>query len=152
MSYETWHTYGYGICTDNIKTTPERIEQLLLLAPEYAAKIHATLTEWEDGEWKFVNATEEDYLMAVEEFDSGYYGLASLLRSVIYEAEGINLTACDNFDCCTFLVYEPCYPWQIREKNRDLTEEKLWELFDKYVSILTDEMLDVDYQSIGNGG
>ena len=41
MSYTTWHNYGYGICTDDIKTTPERIEQLLALAPEYAAKIHA---------------------------------------------------------------------------------------------------------------
>ena len=150
MGYYTYHTYGYGICTDDIKTTPERIEQLLLLAPEFAEKIHATLKEWEDGEWKSPNATTEDYIGAAQEFDSGYYGLASLLRAVIYEAESIDLTACDNFDCVNYLVYKPCYPWQVTEKHRDLTEDKLRDLFAKYVNILTDEVLDIEYLSIGN--
>lgn len=36
MSYSTWHNYGYGICTSDLKIdSVERIEELLKHAPEY---------------------------------------------------------------------------------------------------------------------
>jgi len=34
MGYSTWHTYGYGICIDDIETTVEKIEELLSKAPK----------------------------------------------------------------------------------------------------------------------
>ena len=144
MSYTTWHNYGYGICTDDIKTTPERIEQLLALAPEYAAKIHAWFEECE-----ITQPTVDDYL----EFDQDLYlGLATILKEVIEESEGIDLTACDDFNCQNFLIYKPCFPWQMTEKDMTLTEEGLRQIFAKYVNILTDEVLDVDHQEVENGG
>lgn len=36
--------------------------------------------------------------------------------------------------------------------DKKMTEEKLQQLYAKYVNILTDEVLDIDYQSVENGG
>ena len=93
-----------------------------------------------------------DYEEVAQEFDAGYYGLASLLRLVIEEAEGLELVSCDNFDCHDFVLYPPFYPWQATDKDKDMTEEKLRQIFTKYVSILTDETVTIEYQEVGNGG
>ena len=144
MSYQTWITRGYGIRADAIETTPERIENLLSLAPNYQKEIHGWFEDCE-----ITHPTVDDYL----EFDQDFrLGLATILKKVIKEAEDIDLTACDDYDGATFLVYEPNYPWQMTEKDMTLTEEGLRQIFAKYVNILTDEVLDVDHQSVENGG
>ena len=87
------------------------------------------------------------------EFDQDYLlGLATLLQKVIEEAEGIQMTACNNFDSVAYLLYSPSYPWQLKNSERDLTEEQIVQLFGRYVRILTDVPIDVDYQSVENGG
>ncbi len=144
MGYRTYHNYGYGILVDAIKTTPERMENLLALAPNYRKQIH----DWFE-ECEITEPTMHDY----REFDQEHYlGLATILKEVIWEAEGIELLACDNFDGMDYLIYEPSYPWQISEKSMTLTEEKLADLFRKYVNILTDTPIVLDYQEVGNGG
>ena len=40
----------------------------------------------------------------------------------------------------------------IEEADRDLTEEHLAAMFGRYVGMLTDEVVDVDYQEVENGG
>lgn len=46
MSYQTWHTYGYGICVSDITDVSlERLEKLISLAPEYQTKIQEWLDE-----------------------------------------------------------------------------------------------------------
>ena len=79
-------------------------------------------------------------------------GLATILRRTIEEVEGISLTACDDSEGRTYLMYQPRYPWQITEKERNLTEERLTELFQRYFGMLTDEIIDIEYQSAENGG
>ena len=87
------------------------------------------------------------------EFDQDYLlGLATLLQKVIEEAEGIQMIACDDFNSVTYLLYSPSYPWQLKNSERDLTEEQLVQLFGRYVRILTDVPIDVDYQLVENGG
>lgn len=148
MPYKTWHNYGYGICTDKIKTTPERIAKLLALAPQYRAMLHAHFADCEIDE-----PTVEDYTETAGQFDGdSYCDMASLLKAVIEETEGIELIACDDYDCRYYLIYPPCYPWQITDADKEMTEEKLRLLYAKYVNILTDDVLDVDYQSAENGG
>lgn len=147
MSYTTWHNYGYGIRTDAIETTPERIEQMLALAPKYAAKIHASFADCE-----IAVPTVDDYIETAGEFDCGYCGMASLMKGVIEEAECIKLIACDDCGCRNFLIYPPRYPWRITEKDMTLTEEGLRQIFAKYVNILTEQVLDVDYQEVEKGG
>lgn len=103
MSYQTWHTYGYGFSTDSlIPDTVEKMEALLEKAPNYRKKIH----EWfEDCE--ITKPSVDDYL----EFDDDYcLGLATIFKEVITEATGIDLVSCDDFDGVKYLLYVPLYP------------------------------------------
>lgn len=87
------------------------------------------------------------------EYDQDFYlGLATLLQKVIEEAEGIQMTACDDFDCKNYLLYPPSYPWQLNDIDRSLTKNRLAEIFRRYVQILTSGPIDIDYQSAENGG
>lgn len=142
MPFETWHNYGYGICTDEIdgNTTVERVENLLACAPIFRNKLHSYFEN--EGS---VLETVEDYT------EYGAYGLAYILQEVIEEAEGIHFASCDNYDAECYLIYAPRYPWQITEKDASLTKEKIREILNKYVSILTDTEISVDYQVIENG-
>ena len=143
MSYSTWHNYGYGICVDDIKEEDVgKLQELLNHAPEF----HATIQRWLT-EANITEPTWDDYM----EFDQDL-GLATLLQKVIEEAEGIQMTACNNFDSVAYLLYSPSYPWQLKNSERDLTEEQIVQLFGRYVRILTDIPIDVDYQSVENGG
>lgn len=145
MSYCTWHNYGYGICTDDIvEHNVARLRTLLERAPEY----HAEIQSWFAGK-NIAAPTWDDYMDLDEDFE---LGLATLLKEVINEAEGIELTACDDYDCTKYLLYQPCYPWQLTDKSRVLTEEDVRQIFHRYVGILTDTPVEIDYQSVENGG
>lgn len=145
MSFTAWHNYGYGICVDDIKGNDvERLQKLLELAPKVKSKIEGWLSELaiKEPSW-------DDYM----EFDQDYYlGLATILKEVIVEAEGIELTACDNYDGITYLLYQPIYPWNMKDSDRSLTKEKVAGLFRRYASILTDAPIEVDDQAVENGG
>ena len=86
-------------------------------------------------------------------FDEDFMlGLATILKEVISEAEGVSFTACDDFNGTDYLIYEPTYPWNMGELEYSLSEGRVKETLQKYVSILTDKAIDIDYQSIENGG
>ncbi len=145
MSYSTWHTYGYGIKTGNVKiNSVEQLQALIALVPEYAESIGRGLKE---------NGIEHpiisDYLDYEEDFP---YGLAIILQRVIEETEGVVFTACNNFYGENYLLYVPDYPWRMGEKDKEMTEEKVQECLKKYIAILTDEAVDIDYYEVENGG
>lgn len=145
MSYSTWHIYGYGVCTSDLKVnSAERIEKLLAFAPEYRKDIH----EWlEDCDIKKPRVV--DYL----DFDQDYgNGIATILKEVIRESEGIEFDACDDFDGKRYLIYLPSYPWQMTELDRTMTKEKLDETLKKYISIISDSEIAIDFQEVENGG
>lgn len=71
---------------------------------------------------------------------------------IIREAENISFCACDDYDNNHYLLYMPTYPWYMRDGEERLTEESIRLIFAKYVNILTDKVLDVEYQSVENGG
>lgn len=145
MSYSTWHTYGYGVCVSEIKEPPvDLLQNLISMAPVYQRKIQEWLDDCEISE-----PTYEDYM----DFDQDFgLGLATILKEVISEAENIELEACDSYDEKTYLLYCPEYPWNQTGHKQLTTEEAAIELFQKYVSVLTDEPIDIDYQSVENGG
>lgn len=145
MSYISWHTYGYGICVSDIKEQSlERLQKLISTAPKFQKKIQ----EWLEN-CKITDPVYEDYL----EFDQDYMlGLATILKEVILETEDIDLVACNSYDDIEYLLYAPEYPWNQGKHRQLMTEEAVASLLKKYVSILTDEMVDIDYQSVENGG
>lgn len=78
-------------------------------------------------------------------------GLAEILYEVIKEVEEIDLLLCTDSGDKTYLIYTPSYPWTPKtEKEKELTEEKLENMFRKYLRIVTDEQLPVDYKSVEN--
>ena len=145
MSFTTWHNYGIGICTDEIKTQDVgRLQALLAKAPELEDKIQQWLADC-----GVENPTLQDYM----DYDQDCcLGLATILQQVILEAEGIDMTACDNFDGCVFLIYQPQYPWELQHRETQLTEDSLAQLFYRYVSILTDDPVPVERREVENGG
>lgn len=145
MSFQTWHNYGYGICTDNIKTRDvERLKELLLLAPIYNAKIKKQLSETggKAPDW-------EDYMECDQDYN---LGIATILREVIEETEKISFLACDNFNGEAYLLYPPQYPWEFTDIERGLTKDQVADVIRHYVGILTDEPIEIDSQSVENGG
>ena len=145
MSYISWHTYGYGICVSDIKEQSlGRLQKLISMAPKFQKKIQGWLEDCE-----ITDPAYEDYL----EFDQDYMlGLAAILKEVILETEDVDLVACNSYDDTEYLLYAPEYPWNQGSHRRLMTEEAVEALFQKYVSILTDEAIEVDYQSVENGG
>lgn len=145
MSYYSWHNYGYGIQVDDIKiNSVENLKKLIALAPKYEKQIN----EW-FADCNITNPTIDDYF----DFDQDYnLGLATLLGKVIWEAEEIGFVYCDDYDGNTFLIFAPRYPWNITEKEKNLTEKDVENIIRKYVNILTDQEITIDYQAVENGG
>lgn len=152
MSYESWHTYGIGFCTEDIATEKffsgndyvQRLESLLSCAPVFQEKVRSCLEERgiQKPDW-------DDYC----EYDDEYYcGLGTLLAEVIREAENLDVIACDDCNGHVYVLYSPRYPWQMEDREKNLTEEEVKEIFRKYISILTDASVEVDEQSVENGG
>lgn len=150
MSYTTWHFYGYGIKVDAIGEVPiERLKSLIDLAPVFKDKIHKELDEMQ-----VKDADLMDYCDAMHraDLDFAFLDLAAILKYVMEEVEGLEFVACDNYDNEHFLVFTPQYPWRMTEAEKQITEESLNDLFRKYVRVLTDKEIAIDYQSVENGG
>lgn len=145
MSHVSWHNYGFGICTDPLAAADvSRIRELIHCAPAYEAKVEDLLRD--SG---ISDATADDYL---ELEINNCYGIASIMAEVIGEAEDLLLTACDNYDGEQYLLYMPSYPWSLRAEEHNLTEDHVRRIIEKYAAILSDEAVEVGYESVENGG
>jgi len=145
MGYKTWHNYGYGINASAIPdASVDQLNALLEHAPHFKTVIEDSLAKHDITE-----PTYEDYL-AYD--DVCICGLAAILAEVIEEAEGVVFSACTNFEGDQFLIYQPSYPWNLPEAEGALTEERIDEILTKYVAILSDDPVEIDYQSVENGG
>ena len=83
MSYNTWHTYGYGIVVSDLKNvTYERVEKLIQRAPKY---------EKDYKDWLAQCGITEPSLDDIDEFDEDYsLGLATTLREVILRRRALS--------------------------------------------------------------
>ena len=155
MSYNTWHDYGYGICTDDLKEEINLVKlmKLIQLAPNLYERVKEYIDTYCDGQITETYDILESY---VEECgENNYGGLAEIMYEVIKEVEEIELYVCTDFDGAAYLIYPPIYPWQLKnmsDKEKNLTEETLCELYAKYLHVVTDEDLVVEYKSVENGG
>ena len=145
MSFYTWHTYGYGICVSDIgSVSVEKLNELFHKAPGVEKAVNDWLKNCD-----IENPTWDDYMEYDEDFN---LGLAMFLKEVILECEGIELTACNDFNDNQYLLYEPSYPWRLPEEEFSLTEARIKEIILKYVSILTEQQIEVGYYDPENGG
>lgn len=154
MSYQSWHNYGYGICVDDISTTADKVFELVHLAPEFEKKFYEWVETWRE-ENDPENIAEIITMEQIYEYEDDCYceyGLAPIISAVIEECEGIKLLACSDYNCYHYLIFLVAYPWYMSEKEKNMTEEDVRTLIAKYVNILTDVDITVDYQSVENGG
>ena len=149
MSYQTWHNYGYGICVDDINTNTEQLQKLIAMAPNFEKEFNEAIEEWKQGE--DIVPSLDDVYEILTDMDL-YYGIASVLSVVIEEVEGIRLVACDDYNCLQYVMFPQWFPWDYNAKELKMTEESVEELFRKYVNILTDESIVIDFQAVENGG
>lgn len=147
MSYQTWHTYGIGFCVDDIKTTPARLLELAALDQQTLLDVENYLSERFGGGYKINELTMEDFYDLEGDFcerDVSY-----VLKRVIKE---IPIVYADNYDCVPYILYCPTYPWNLTESEIGLTRERVEEIFEKYIEILTDDTVSIDWQEVENGG
>jgi hypothetical protein len=154
MSYSTWHDYGYGICVDDIETTANKVFNLVHLAPNFTKEFYEWIETFrEDGDPQSI--AELITMDDINEYDDDsccICGLGVIMKRVINECEGIDLLICDDFNGYNYLIFSMKYPWYMSEKEKNMTEKDVYDMFDKYVSILTDEFISIDYQEVENGG
>lgn len=145
MSYHTYSVDGYGFSVDDIVTTAAKIRRLLLSAPAFDKEVRSELKDI-----GVVAPTLEDYLEYDQDYNSG---LAYIIQQVIKEAEDIELVIADDFDGEWFVMLCPSYPWEnISKQQKSLSIEKVTEIFNRYINILTDSPVYIRYQSVENGG
>ena len=153
MSYQTWHNYGYGICTDDIETDCSRLLKLISLAPNFNDKFQEKLEVWMgDNSVKSVEDLKLDEILDVLYYMDLWYGIASVISVVVCEAEDIGLVDCDDFIGCDYVIFPTRLPWEYNEKELNMTVEDAENIFRKYVGILTDKTIVIDWQSVENGG
>lgn len=148
MSYHTWTTYGFGFCVDDIDTTPDRLLKLAAMNPDVLKDVREYLDELFNGkEYKDEELTMEDF----DELEGDYCerGVAYVLYHVIDE---IRVIFADDYNGTPYILFCPRYPWSIKENEKNLGENDVIKIFAKYVNILTDNPIEVDYQSVENGG
>ena len=147
MSYHSWTTDGYGICVDDINTTPERLLKLAAMKTETLDDVRDYLNGYFDGEYNNEDLTIDDF----DDLEGDYCerGVAYVLFHVIDE---IDIVYADDYDGVPHILYCPKYPWSTPENEKNLTREDVKNIFKKYISILTDEPVIIDYYSVENGG
>ena len=138
MSMKTDIYYGYGIITSKIKIKDvERLKELIHRLPCYEEDVEAYFKAENIQE-----PTIEDYLSYLEDDN----GVAGMLETLVYKEEGISLCVCSDDNGDYYLLYPETYPWHLVALDLSLNEEKLKAIFQKYVALLTDEPIEIDYQ------
>lgn len=152
MSFRNWSTDGFGICVDNILHDVSLNVQKFLDIAAMEPSVLEIVEKHIDEICKEEKISKDDF--KIEWFDElegdyGERGLAFILYNVITE---IPVVYADSFDGDQYILYCPTYPWSMHENERALSEEDVVKIFKKYVSILTDIPIKVDYYSVENGG
>lgn len=108
---ESWHDYGFGICTSNLKeeiSLPGLME-LISQAPELKERVNTFMNNECGGAFKDSYDILTSYVEQYGIYDFG--GLAEILYEVIKEVEEIDLLLCTDSGDKTYLIYTPyqCY-------------------------------------------
>ena len=129
---ETYHIYGFGVELSQLgEISLGRLEQLIDMAPIFKSKI----IKWFEDE-KIDKPTLENYY----EYDEENLGLPTLLKEVIFELEGIDLTACEDLNSRQYLLYEEKYPWNMTTIDCFMTPERLSNIYRKYIKVISDSL------------
>lgn len=147
MSYSTWITYGYGVCVDDINTTPKRLLELAALDDELLKDVREYLSGIKPEGYKDEDLTLEDF----DDFNefACLSGIGTILSRAISD---FSADLVEDYNGCSYVILPEQLPWGMREKEKSLTEKEVREIFKKYIAVLTDEPVEIGYQRVENGG
>ena len=147
MSYSTWSVYGYGICVDDIETTAEKLLNLASTNNDVLKDVREYLDEIYPNGYNDKDLTIDDF----NELEGDYCekGIAYVLNQII---DDIPVEFAYDYYGVQYILYTPTYPWSMTDADKTLTKEDVENMFKKYVKILTDEDINIDYYSVENGG
>lgn len=169
MSFSYWSTYGYGIKVDDIPIKDITVEKLINLCSQndfcfknFKTDVVNFINTEKSGDYSYEEAIEKleesdiaNFLNSVEG-DGCELGIGNYIRDVIYGNEKIWMDLASNFDGEVYLLLIPSFPWQhksLAAKEKALTKpEMLNDILEKYIKILTDAKIRIDYEDVVNGG
>ena len=153
MSYQSWTTYGFGFCVEDIykdnSLSVEKVMNLAKMNPDFFEDIKSYIDEFCEDENITYEELEVDNLDDIIEGDFCDRGIAHILLNVITE---IPVMFADDYDGFQYILYCPSYPWTLEHREKNLTKEDVIKIFKKYISVLTDKEIYIDYQAVENGG
>lgn len=135
--------HGYGICASDIETTAEKLLKLARMNSEVEEEIREYLSGmFPDG--------YEDNDLTIEDFDNfeGYYnerGVASVLRDLIDTELPVEYV--DSYGD-SYILYMPNFPWDMNDQEKNLTQQDVEKIFEKYIKVLTDEYVEFVLKSL----
>ncbi len=163
MSYVSWHNYGIGFDFSEFDAncdklgdpiTPEDIERLLAYAPKLQHGVHT----WID-QLKKLDPAKEPTIDDYREFDQDYgLELSYIFAETVREAESLDhVFAADDYNCNHFVLFGQGYPWNMNEREKNISREEVIGLLQEYLAILkpcTEDTLlvEIDDQAVENGG
>ena len=148
MSYSTWIINGYGMCIDDIETTAEKLLKLASMDKDVLKDVREYLDRIYPNGYNDEDLTLDDF----NELEGDYCenGIAYVLYQVI--SNNFPIEFAYDYNGTQYILYTPTYPWFMTDTDKILTKEDVENMFKKYVKILTDEDINIDYYSVENGG
>lgn len=135
MSMSSSFIYGYGFNSDCDK---ERLINFIETHKEAFCKTDREKELYND----MLNHTEnalEDFFENYSCDNTGMGGIGAVIANIMSRETGIRFAYCQPDEVCDTLasvVFEKCYPWQLNECEKELTEEKLSNICKKYMDEL----------------
>ena len=136
----------YGVCISDIgEINEEKAINFLRELSKIPGKEHYLADFLETKDYNHEAYSIGDWLY---EFESdGYYGLSALLKEVIEDVEGIDIT-CDDPDGVHYLGISADVPWHFNQKTKDLSEQEFENILRKYVNKVTNSELNIRWWSV----
>lgn len=138
MSMQTNINYGFGIDTYDINAIPDA---------NLAAFARKHLKDWEDDPLNMSDAEVLEYIENISDERSNITSANAVVSNAITKETGIEV-GYEEFEDQKAIMYYAGYPWQIHGEERDITPEKLQELFQPYLNELGIPDIKLDYVQV----
>ena len=146
MSMQSWSEYGYGFPVytgDNTPVIWDFIRSHKDTIPSYAATIQRIEQEAE-------GLDEEELTDLLDEsFD---WRVGEVIAQIMQAQTGLKLfegfPACSDCDTDDVVMYVPAYPWNIPEKDKNVTQQQIHEICEWYCKKLEIPTTSIDFQNL----
>lgn len=153
MSMQTNISYGYGFSILNV--TGKALAAFIIKHREYFSENEVEKDACDLSELVLNNKTAENelfiYFDDYEDDNSGNTGFGSAVSNIMSRETGILFSYEPGQSDCNskkHILFPECFPWQLNEKEKNLTVESLFEIMSKYAVELNLETSDVGYHSV----